>query len=202
MIKITDNRFTYPFWVDAGENYYIVYFRSFGGNFICLQDDILPMRVGMVFRYDELKKDIFPAKEASTSLTTNNINVDNNKWKLSLYGIQNFSIYNLVLTWTKKIPEINFENYLGKCFTISSNVYGRHHYLVVRNNDKICLSMISQLNPGGKETYITFLELVEQIIKDIELNFSRSSTFYGSSNNNLFEFDCNFIEPDVFLKLT
>jgi len=202
MVKITDGRFTYPFWVEAGESYYIVYFRSAGGNFICIQDDILPMRVGMMFRYDELKKDIFPVKEASTSLTTNLVNVDDKTWKLLLYGVQNFASYDLSLTWTKNIPEINFENYLGKCFTIFSKPFRIYHYLVVRNNDKICLSMMSQLNSGGKETYITFEKLVEQIIKDIELNISRSSTFYGASNNNLFEFDCNFTEPDVFLKLT
>jgi hypothetical protein len=204
MLKITDNRFTYPFWVDAGENYYIVYFRSASGNFICLRDDILPPRVGMMFRFEELKKDIVPVKESSTGIMTNNEPVDKNTWHILLQWFQDFSTCDLKLTWNMKIPGINFENYLGKCFTIDSKLYARKHYIVVRKNDEICLSFISHLGNKDNESYLSFVEIVENLKKNVECHVSKNPNYYGVSESGIYnlEFNCYFSELDIFLKLT
>ena len=194
MLKITDNRLTHPFWIDAGENYYIIYFRSVGGNFICLRDDIVPPRVGLMFRYEELKKDIVPVKHASTSLTTNLEPVDDNEWKAKIYYSQNFYSYDMKITTSKQLPEIDFEKYAGKIFTINGSHFGRLHYLVVRKDSGIHFCYLPSINAGPEE-YMTFEEIFDRWFKIYEKEIKLSQ-------QGILEFTCKFTEPDVFVKLS
>ena len=203
MVKITDNRFNHPFWVEAGENYYIVYFRSNSGNFICLRDDIVPPRVGLIFRYDELKKDIFCPAEYSETLH-GTFAVDKNSWKILLQGAEDFSAFDYntgqhKIIWHKNIPNIDFEPYVGKLFNMDISCNGTFSYLVVRQDKGIFLAELSGLH-RAQESYLMFPEVLENLLKDLE--DTRKYPVQWLRHNGNISIACNFVEPDIFIKLS